>query len=187
LIFPCALASTTVPTTLAPAGITVTPWAWMGAATVALNVWPGWLTLEPSSCCVVTAICVPAGITIGGGGGGGGGVAAAVGAGAGAAAGAALCEGGGVAAVPVEGEVAGACSGCAVLGFSALLGCWFCLLHPPASNKKLSASGRRDVVTSFSLIEPSMNAVSVEPYYTITRWVQHRQTHSEPIACASGL
>lgn len=93
----------------------------MGAATVALNVWPGWLILDPSSCRVVTAMCVPAGITIGGGGGGGcgGGAAAAV-AGAGAVAGAAAeLLGGGVAAVPVDGEVAG----CAALELSAVLGC----------------------------------------------------------------
>ena len=47
---PSALASTTVPVADAPARITVWPVIVMGEATVAVNVSPGWLILDPRAC-----------------------------------------------------------------------------------------------------------------------------------------
>ena len=71
LNLPSGFASTTVPLAEEPALMTVTPPTTTGSATVAVNRSPGVLTFDPIAEVVVTAMCVPAGITIGGGGGGG--------------------------------------------------------------------------------------------------------------------
>src|SRR5215471_19603416 len=73
LNFPFALAVTTVPLTVDPAGRAALPPALTGCARVARKVWPVWLSLELSACPVLTVSTVPAGTTIGFGGGGGGG------------------------------------------------------------------------------------------------------------------
>ena len=80
---PGDLASTTVPATPAPAGITTTPLTAIAWASVPVNESPGFAVLVLMVLPMRMTTPVPAGITNGGGGGGGG-----VGAGAGAGAGA---------------------------------------------------------------------------------------------------
>ena len=151
LNLPSGFASTTVPVAEAPARITVTPLIDTGLATVAEKLSPGTLIFDPSAEVVVTAMCVPAGITIGGGGGGGGGGAgAAVGAAAvgeldagapadGAAVGLAA---GVVAGASALGEVAGAAGCAAGAGCAALLAWLSCFLQPPASSRPAMANGK---------------------------------------------
>src|SRR5579862_7539397 len=67
---PRGLASTTVPATLAPAGIAVRPSIVIGLATVAVKVWPAVLIFDPSASASRTVSTVPAG-TINGLGGSG--------------------------------------------------------------------------------------------------------------------
>jgi hypothetical protein len=106
---------------------------------------------------IVTAICVPAGITTvaGGGGGGGGPAGAAEGAPAvsGDEAGAGAAELDGAAALGDAGAVAGAADESAgagdVCGFSLLAGCF---LQPLASSRPARAKGRIDADTRLNFI-----------------------------------
>src|SRR5580700_572302 len=67
---PRGLASTTVPLTLAPAGIAVLPPTATESATVPEKLCPAWLILDPTDSPRRTVTAVPAGTTIGGGGAG---------------------------------------------------------------------------------------------------------------------
>src|SRR5262245_22179332 len=69
LILPPCFASTIVPVTLEPDGITVRPWLTTGWATTAWKVCPAWLLLALMASVVRIEIVVPVGKTTGAGAG----------------------------------------------------------------------------------------------------------------------
>src|SRR5208282_4100764 len=71
LILPFALALTTVPLILAPAGMAVFPPTLSGCSSLARKVCPVWLVLDPKACSTLTIRAPPAAQKLGGGGGGG--------------------------------------------------------------------------------------------------------------------